>query len=451
MKILLVQPPWRYSDNTVYLNEPLALEYIAAGILNDHDVKIIDLRLKSDFIKELMEFDPDVVAISSYTANINASVRLCNEAKQFKKSLYTIIGGKHVTISPDSVVDKDVDFIIVGEGVYPFKRLMQELDMKKNSFWDIPGLIYKDQNGNSIKNPRMMHPDLEQMPLPARQLIDPKNYVDWDTRADGSLQEQSLVIVTKGCPFRCTFCSMWNNAEGRYLVRDPQNVVDEFKMASERIFFADDESMINKEYIFKLCDKIEENGLKKKLGMYGRCDTISKSPDLVKRLKEVGMDRVVIGLESFSDEGLKKINKGNKLADQARAIEILRKNNIEIRSTFIVDTEFDEKDFSNLEKYILENGLQNTAEISVITPLPGTEFFRKNLNRIVTKNFDLFDFLHAVLPTKLPLKEFYQYYGRLWMNTWPGFRNHPSIKKIIRHYEDHLSDEESKVYPTIIC
>ena len=74
MKILLIQPakaPVTIGGDDVYLYEPLALEYIAAGVTGHHDVKILDMRLEKDLKKVFDEFKPDVVGITAYTVNVN--------------------------------------------------------------------------------------------------------------------------------------------------------------------------------------------------------------------------------------------------------------------------------------------------------------------------------------------------------------------------------------------
>jgi hopanoid C-3 methylase len=449
MKILLVQPPWRYSNGSPYCSEPLSLEYIAAGVVKDHNVKIIDLRVKNNFQEEMEKFDPDIVGVSSYTSNINYSIKLCQEVKKINPTKVTVIGGQHINIAPQSVVDKKVDFMVAGEGVFPFQKLIEKLDRKSNDYSEVDGLIYQNQQGEFVINPPRPHPDLDDLPIPARHLTG--TYYDLDQHGKGTSVEIGSIVVTKGCPYRCIFCTMWKGADGRYLMRDPQKVVEEFRQLPDRIFFADDESMINKKFIFSLCDEIEKAGIKKKIGMYGRCDTITKSPEMIKRLKEIGLDWAIIGLESYSEEGLGRINKGNKISDQQTAMEILRENGIRIHSTFMVEQAFEEKDFKNLEYYILQNGLENTCEISVLTPLPGTILFNQTKDQLITKNFDLFDLIHTVLPTKLPLKEFYELYGELWAKIWPANQVFPVRELLKRHYLDHEKDQKGVIFPTVIC
>jgi radical SAM superfamily enzyme YgiQ (UPF0313 family) len=167
-----------------------------------------------------------------------------------------------------------------------------------------------------------------------------------------------------------------------------------------------------------LASLIREAGIKKRYFLYGRSDTIARNPDLLELWRDVGLERIFVGLECFRDEDLRSINKGSTLDDNQRAVNILRDLGIQIWPSFIVRQEFSLTDFSAYRQYVRDLGI-NFAGFAMLTPLPGTEFYEEVRNRLTTDNYDLYDFFHTVLPTALPLEQFHEEYHKLASSAVP--------------------------------
>ncbi len=126
MKILLIQPakPAKAlggEDFSVF--EPLALEYLAAGVAPDHDVRILDLRLDRDLATVLRDYQPEVVGLTSYTVHVNTVKRLCQQIKTHNPETIIIVGGHHATVRPGDFATPCIDVIIAGEASWPSGRL----------------------------------------------------------------------------------------------------------------------------------------------------------------------------------------------------------------------------------------------------------------------------------------------------------------------------------------
>jgi radical SAM superfamily enzyme YgiQ (UPF0313 family) len=118
------------------------------------------------------------------------------------------------------------------------------------------------------------------------------------------------IRTSKGCPYRCNFCALWKIAGGRYLRRNPERVIEELATIDEKfVFFADDESLIDASRMKKLARLIKASGLNKRYFLYGRSDTIARNPGLLEMWREIGLERVFVGLEFFKDEDLQYIGK----------------------------------------------------------------------------------------------------------------------------------------------
>src|SRR4030042_752933 len=171
MKILLVQPakPEKAlggEDFAIY--EPLALEYLAAGVSGDHDVRIIDMRIDHDIASHLHEYRPNVVGITSYTVHVNTVKKLFQQIKALNPDIVTVVGGHHATIVPSDFYTSYIDVIITGEGVFPFREVIARLENKMD-LSDIPGAV-TEGNSAVVINQKDQNTDLDALPFPRRDL-----------------------------------------------------------------------------------------------------------------------------------------------------------------------------------------------------------------------------------------------------------------------------------------
>ena len=173
---------------------------------------------------------------------------------------------------------------------------------------------------------------------------------------------------------------------------------------------------------------IKEAGIHKQYFLYGRSDTIARNPELLEQWQEIGLQRVFVGLEFFRDQDLAYIKKGSTIGDNEKAVRILQALDIEIYASLIVRPEYTQEDFATLRQYCRDLGL-TFATFAVLTPLPGTDLYREVESQLITHNYDYFDFIHTLLPTELPLKEFYREYAQLFTSAIPLTQQAKSLKR----------------------
>ena len=220
------------------------------------------------------------------------------------------------------------------------------------------------------------------------------------------------MVTSKGCYYKCDFCCLWKMTGGKYLKRKPEEIVREMETIEEKyIFFADAESMIDTKRMEHLAHLIKDRNIEKKFFLYSRSDTVVKHPELFKLWRAIGLERVFIGVEFFRDTDMVDVNKGATIKDNERAIGILKDLDIDTVTSFMVRPEFSREDFRAFGEYC--RGLKKKFElssvlVSVLTPLPGSDFYEATKSRLTTNNYNHFDLYHAVLPTRLPLKQFYE-------------------------------------------
>lgn len=440
MRILLIEPgkaPSTIGGEDAFLYEPLALEYVAAGVANDHDVRILDLRLEKGLQDVLADFCPDVVGITAYTVHVNTVRRLFDEIKQWNPQVLTVVGGHHATVVPEDFLSPSVDLIVLGEGVFVFKEIIARFE-REEGFDGIPGIAFA-RGGSLVRADYPAAVDLDAFPFPDRRLTAKYRrhyYTEW-------MKPLASIRTSKGCPYRCNFCALWKLTGGRYLRRKPERVVEELAgLDEEFVFFADDESLVDSARMKTLARLIRDAGIRKRYFLYGRSDTIARNPELLEMWRDIGLERVFVGLEFFRDKDLEYVRKGSTASDNEKAVEILHHLGIEIFASFIVRPEFNRADFASFRQYCRNLALSFTT-FAVLTPLPGTDLYEEVKSQLITHNYDYFDFIHTLLPTTLPLKEFYEEYYQLYRRAIPFTRSLTLLRKfplreipplLFRHY-----------------
>jgi radical SAM superfamily enzyme YgiQ (UPF0313 family) len=144
--------------------------------------------------------------------------------------------------------------------------------------------------------------------------------------------------------------------------------------------------------------------------------------------REIGLEKVFVGLEFFRDQDLDNIAKGTSTRDNEAAIRILASLGIEPYPSFIIRPEWGREDFKELRRYCRNLELSFGA-FAVLTPLPGTDLYEQTKDQLLTSNYDYFDFIHTVLPTTLPLKDFYNEYYQLYRKSFALSRSISRLKK----------------------
>lgn len=425
MRVLLVEPPVsRYDVGTgiVGLAEPLALECLA-GALDGHEVQILDMRIEPALQEVLRDFRPHVVGCGGYTVGVASVRNVLQEAKQFDSKILTVAGGHHATIQPHDFNQEYIDAVVVGEGELTLRDLVSAFATGR-FFYDIPGLGLR-QNGQFILTADRPLADLDSFPFPARQLV--RKYRNRYFR--GKWQPIASMYTSRGCPYRCTFCAMWKVNRGKYRLRSPERIVEELKMVPEPyIDLVDDNTFENIRWALDLADRIQKAGIRKMYKVYSRADTIATHPEVVSRWKEIGLAIALVGFESFRDKELGSWHKQTSISVNENAFRVLKENDVEIAAYFVIDPEYAEADFQSLKDYIDRWELFHPV-FTILTPFPGTDLFNAEQHRIANPNYELFDFFHAVLPTRLTGTRFAEMFVDLYKYAYSFSRAMKHMKR----------------------
>ncbi len=409
MKILLINPPC--GRRTIGLKniariEPLGLELIGAGVIPDHDVRLVDMEVRAaDLADTLRDFTPDVVGVTSEIVHVETALKALRMVRARAPHCLTVVGGHHPTLCPEDFDDPVVDLVVRGEGVDAFREICAARAAGANRFDDIAGLMIREDGGLRATQPRPLPFSLDSQPPPARELAD--RYRD----RYFYLFEDSVAAVrtSVGCSYPCIFCSCRVYSQGRFIPRSPELVFEEIAALDEEfVMFCDDHSFHDPERMRVLGEMLLSAGIKKRYFAYGRADSIAEHPDLYQLWARVGLSLVMVGLEAIDEAALKRTGKRSGLEVNERAVQVLGEAGIGLSAGFLVEPHFTKADFLAIDRYVKARPPIMLAEYTPLTPFPGTPLHRKLNGQVLTRDRQVYDLQHFVLPTDLPTRRLYR-------------------------------------------
>src|SRR5688572_17908075 len=418
MKVAFLKPPIGGILGLEMLTfvEPLGPISIAGGLeAEGHECRIFDLRIEGEEhgIDLCRRFAPDVVGLQcNFTTERFRTLRIAERLRRELPEAFVVLGGHDASREPGWFQHPAIDAIAVGDGEEVMPPLMDALS-RGADLTKILGLVLNRDGGQIATGSAPMRKDLDTLPLPARHLIShyaPHYYINFR-------KPLALMETARGCPFKCNFCSVWKFHESTFREKSPERVVAELQaIEAPNVFITDDIFWLDRRRGEELARAIKAAGIKKYFTVQTRTDIICKFPHLIEMWKDCGNLAIFLGLESITDEGLDAVNKSNTAANNERAIAILKELGVGFTPNFIVDPAWDHDDFERLREWIARTGAYNSG-FSVLTPLPGTDLWDTDQLRVTTRDWEMYDIIHTVLPTKLPLEEFYREYARLWRHS----------------------------------
>ncbi len=437
MNILLINPP-RSPHNKIrefapesvkkfihkkLIGPPLGLLTVASAV-REHQVDVLEMKGEYDLNpdtpppteltrKYLEKFDPDIVGITVISSEFNSSMEILKTVKEYKPEILTVAGGLHATLCPEDFYTSYVDIICPGQSAHIFNEIANAAAAKR-TYESIGGILYRTDSGfirtkNRVKNYDTTGKDYL---MPDRTLIE-----RWiSTYRVGNQTDPSTYLYTSlGCPYKCTFCSIWPQQKGNYFQRDIESIIDELKDIRDYpiVRFADANTVVNIDFIDRLFSRIEEEGIKKSYIMDIRVDTAVKYPWLIEKMALNGLKVVISGFESFREKELKKYNKNLEAHLIKEAIHIFQSNNVLIRGNYVIPPDYSEDDFKAMREYASSFKV-TYAGYTILTPMPGTVYYREVKDSIIDHDLAKYNFFNSVLKTKLPIEKFYNNVGNLW-------------------------------------
>lgn len=447
MRILLINPPIPHinliqeshgEEEEVLINKremmgpPLALNDIA-GALRDEAVRIVDQKFENDAIKnydfenriyeEINEFGPEIVGISCFTAHVNSAKKICKIVKDFNPNVLTVIGGLHTVLRPADFCIPEVDLIALGLGKKTMRSIVDAFKSNPSQpeFSSIPGLgmpvdgklkytrQLSELSRQEIKDDHYLCYEDEKY-FPDRELTSRYPYI-----IESQNKQVHYINTALGCTDKCNFCGLWKFANGYYIPRQVSSIINEIKTMEEYpiIRMVDAHTFGNIEQSKLLFKTLIEEGIDHEYIVDIRTDTVVKYPDMLSVAAEAGVKVAIMGFEATTDEELEKMGKRNTIANTINAIDTLHSKKILCVGNYIINPDYDEKDFERVAQFIDDHPVL-FAGFTVMTPYPGTPQYEMMKDQIIIDDLDYYNLTNAVVKTRLPENIFYSKMAELY-------------------------------------
>jgi len=438
MKVLLVNPP-RSPHNGILehaseearplihkklIGPPLGLLTLA-GALSDHDVTLLEMKGEYDLVpgappprkllrQYLRRVDPDVVGLTFIASEYPAGMELLQEVRRFNPEILTVAGGLHATLCPEHFHHPEVDVVCVGPGAHAFAQIVRQRQ-RIASLEQISGILLNSPEGlQPTAAPAIVRdPAGADFIPPDRSLL--RRWIS--TYKVGQATTPSTYVFTSvGCPYQCTFCSIWPQYGGRFLQRDVESVIQELKTLDDYgvVRFADANTLVDLDWAEALFHRIAQEDIRKVFIMDIRVDTAAENPRLISKLARGGLKVVISGFESFRQEELGGYKKGIKPRMIEEAVKVFHQNGIMIRGNYVIPPDYGEEDFAALGQYAAAHSVA-LAGYTILTPMPGTAFYEQARHNIVEPDLARYTFFDRILQTRLPREQFYKAVSDLWL------------------------------------
>ena len=312
---------------------PIGEAYLASYLLNQgHEVMYIDLTLSNDFkndvSKAINDFNPQLIGISirnidstTYPGNLFFYLPLKNIVQYIKQiaepEIPIILGGSGFSIFSEEILrDLNHDIGVIGDGEYVFAEILKRIENDDDPRKIERGICFIDRNGEYHQRPPWRVENLDDLPIPARELIDNDEYI-YSMNKKGAIWGN--IQTKRGCPRKCIYCS-YRYIEGSMVrYRSPEKIAEELdfmvnNLGFKNIYFVDGVLNLNYKHLERICQEIIKHKLEFKWG--ANYDPNKEFIDLMPLMKESGVTHLDTGFESLSEEMLKKI-KGNRTPDDA--------------------------------------------------------------------------------------------------------------------------------------
>ncbi len=363
----------------------LALDSIKASLEEDNEVTLLHPKRFRDIRKRLGGVD--LVGITSTTGDYADALGTARRVKQVAPETRVVMGGPHVSVQDVETLEAgNADVVVRGEGEGIMRSICKDTPLE-----EIEGITYR-RNGKIFRNePPRSRPDLVGLPFPKSM---------GSARLLGVKREFGLVVSSRGCPHRCSFC-MTSSLQGHtWRARPVESMVAELEQFSgvRYVFFVDDNFTLDPQRVEALCGIIKERGFPFRWACMGRADSIVRHENLLEKMFKAGLIALFIGVESANPASLREAHKQQTRTTIQQAFEIIHAYPIISVASIMFGFDSDTLDTmdENIE-FVID--LNPTAlQATVLTPFPGTEVYEQYAaeGRILTKDWSRYDLLQCV-------------------------------------------------------
>ncbi len=410
MRIVLIHPNYHSGGAEIAGNWSPAWVAYLAGYLKAGgytDIRFIDAmtddltedQLRAELAKEE---NPGIIGCTAITPSIYKAERTLEIAKEMHPNAVTVLGGIHGTFMYNQVLKEApwIDAVVRGEGEAVMLNLVESVHAGRwpNDRGQISGLAYRENERVVATKPERPIRDVDAIVADWSVLDWPKYiYIPMNTRV-------ATPNMARGCPFTCSFCSQWKFWRD-YRVRDPKLVVDEIETLINDhgvgfFILADEEPTINKKAFVAFVEELIARDLGILWGINTRVSDVLRDEKELPLYRKSGLVHISLGTEAAAQLNLDLFNKETTVAENAKAIRLLRENGIVTEAQFImgIDSETPET-INETYKMVMDWGA-DMANWSMFTPWPYSDLYREMEDKVEVFDFEKYNFVTPIMKPK---------------------------------------------------
>ena len=395
MRVLLLHVPKRhqvwagvpdvFNDRHAYLFPPLAVMYLSAYLKRTtrHQVSVLDCVVEDlDYPgigRRVAALQPDLIGVSATSSHSLVDVRRSIEAARAAcPEVFVVLGGAHVNSFPELAVRlPGVDAAIQGDAEEPLRLLLETLE-RHGDLEQVPGILLRKGDG-SVFHGQPAHPvdDLDTLPFPDREACPPRRYYTPGMRG----HRTTTMMTSRGCPYRCVFC----NVPTRYRARSAENVVAEIEECVSRygtqdIHFVDDLFNSTSERVMEISELILRRGIKVWWGY--KASVRQTTREMIRLARRAGCYRMHYGVETFTPEGLKALNKHATVDEIRDVFRMTKEEGVKAIAYMIIGCPHEKSAAEILEVIPFMHDLAPSYVVySLFTPYPDAPIFAEGVKR----------------------------------------------------------------------
>lgn len=330
--------------------------------------------------QKVIRLQPKYIGITLFTVGVWAAADIARQIKSALPGCTIIVGGPHISSMGVETITrfKEFDYAVDGEGEKTLMDLLGALERGEN-LAGVPGIIYRDKHFVQKTAGKAINKNLDDLPFPAWDLLPdfPKRYKP--AIYDYPRGPVATIAASRGCPFHCKFCDT-STFGARVRHYSPKVVFAMMKHLHEKygvrhIGFVDDLFLASKVRVKELCELILEAGLNMTWSCTARVDTVK--PDVLHQMKQAGCWEISFGLETGSNDLLKKMDKQAEVEKSARAVQWTHEAGIRTKGLFMLGFPGEDEHTIQQTKDFIRSIPMTIMNLTKFTPYPGSPIYRE--------------------------------------------------------------------------
>ncbi len=379
-----IAPGYEFVKHITNKSPSLGLLHLAAEVRNHgYQPSIIESDIFNmsilDVANKVIRGNPVYVGITLFTVGVWGAASIAREIKKKLPGVIIIVGGPHISsMGPETLARfPEFDFAVNGEGEKTLIDLLSAIETG-SKISEVPGILYRDKSLVQQTAGKAINRNLDELPFPAWDLLENFPNAYKPAIYDFPRGPVATIAASRGCPFHCKFCDT-STFGARVRHYSPAKVFEMMKHLHDtygvrHIMFVDDLFLASKIRVTELCNMILEDGLKMTWTCTARVDTVK--PGVLDLMQKAGCWEISFGLETGSNDLLKKMDKAAEVEKSEQAINWTSSAGIRTKGLFMLGFPGEDEGTIDQTKDFIKRIPMTIMNLTKFTPYPGSPIYR---------------------------------------------------------------------------